>query len=61
MRVLKSDIEKKVKELKKVFRNIEIHIDGRRRAIYINGVRFSFQEFWELDLNRLKHPSFWRV
>lgn len=61
MKVLKQDIEKKVRELKNFLPSIDVYIDGRRKCVYINDVRFSFQEFWELDLNKLKHPSFWGV
>ncbi len=61
MKVLKQDIEEKVRELKNFLPSIDVYIDGRRKCVYINDVRFSFQEFWELDLNKLKHPSFWGV
>ena len=61
MKILKRDIEDKIKELRKILPSIDIHIDGRRRSVYINGVRFTYPEILELDINKLKHPSFWGV
>jgi len=59
--VYTNDIKRKARELQRIFRNLEIHIDGRRKAVYVNGVYFSFQEFWELNIDKIKHPSFWGV
>jgi len=60
-KILKKDIQRKADKLKKLFPNLFIYIDGRRRAVYINNIHFTFQEFWQLDLEKLKHPSFWGV
>ncbi|WP_029523644.1 hypothetical protein [Persephonella sp. KM09-Lau-8] len=61
MKILKQDIEKKAEELKKLLPKLLIEIDGRRKAVYVNGIRFSYEEWMLLDLNKLKHPSFWGV
>jgi len=61
MKIYKRDVENKVRELKALLPKINVYIDGRRRAVYINGIHFSFEEWMSIDLDKLRHPSFWGV
>ena len=61
MKVLKEDVIKKAEELLALLPNLEIHVDGRHRAVYVNSIYFSFEEFMSLNIEIIKHPSFWGV
>ena len=52
--VRKDDVLKKVKYIEnKIGKLPNLVIDGRRRTVYINGIMFTFNEFMQIDINKL--------